>query len=126
MLIIFIVERWFWEFKMLFGYLVVLHCLIAFISVFFPSWKIVLKQPRHLSAVGLSIELFSWFLSQSRHLSIARWIDWESFYPLDRSSTDPRSIELLFTLDTCSIDASIEPFKRSSTPLNLSRFIDGL
>ena len=74
-------------------------------------FKATLIDPWHLSIRGLSFELFSCFLLQSRHLSIARWIDWESFYLLDSSSTDPRSIEIPFALDTCSIDASVEPFK---------------
>ena len=47
----------------------------------------------------------------SRHLSIARWIDRESVYPLNSSLTNPRSIELPFALVTCLIDASVEPFK---------------
>ena len=75
-------------------------CLIAFIYVFFSSWKIVLKQPRHLSIPGLSIELFSCFLSQSRHLLIARWINRESFCPLDSSSTATSIHRACFVMDT--------------------------
>ena len=74
-------------------------------------FKATLTDPRHLLIPGLSFELFSCFLLQSQHLSIARWIDWESFCLLDSSSTDPRSIEILFALDTCLITSSIEPFK---------------
>ena len=83
-------------------------CVFPFLKNYF---KATSKDPRHLSIPSLSVELFCCFLSQSRHLSIARWIDRESFCPFDSSSTDPQSIELPFALDTCSIDASIEPFK---------------
>ena len=93
-----------------------LSCMLDCIHIcVFPLLKNCFKatstDPRHLSIPGLSVELFSCFLSQSRHLSIARWIDRESFSPLNSSSTDPRSIELPFALVTCLIDASVEPFK---------------
>ena len=83
-------------------------CVFPFLKNYFKANS---TDPWHLSILGLSVELFSFFLLQSRHLSIARWIDWESFCPLDSFLTNPRSIELPFALDTCSIDASIEPFK---------------
>ena len=86
-------------------------CLIAFISVFFSSWKTIFKQSRHLSIPGLSIELFNCFLSQSWHLLIARWIDRESSCPFDSSLIPPQSIELILLwtpLDTFSITTSIK------------------
>ena len=93
-----------------------LRCMLDCIHIcVFPFLKNCFKatstDPQYLSIPGLSVELFSCFLSQSRHLSIARWIDRESFCPLDSSLTNPQSIELPFALDTFSIDASIEPFK---------------
>ena len=81
------------------------------VCVFLFLKKLFLSNLDNSSTPSLSIELFSFFLSQSRHLLIARLIDWATFYPLDSSSTDPQSIELLFALDTCSIAASVEPFK---------------
>ena len=51
------------------------------------------------STARLSVELFKWFLSQSRHLSIARLIDQETFCLLDRCSIASRSIKIGF----CSI-----------------------
>ena len=96
-----------------------LACLIAFMSVFFSSLKNLFQAistaPRHLLTPSLSIELFSCFLLQSQHLSIAMSIDQETFCPLDSSSTDrwqildPSSFILPWTpLDTYSIDASID------------------
>ena len=62
-------------------------CLIAFISVFFSYWKIVFRQSRHLLDTSQYLAYLSRFLvdflSQSRHLSIARWIDRESSCSLD-------------------------------------------
>ena len=97
-----------------------LDCIHIYVFPFLKNYfKATLTDPQHLSTPGLSVELFSWFLSQSQHLSIARWINRESFCPLNRSSTNPRSIELLFALDTCLTDASIEPFKAQQI-LNIS------
>ena len=95
-------------------------CVFPFLKNFF---KATSTDPWHLLIPGLSIELLSWFLSQSQHLSIARWIHRESFYPLNNSTTDPRSIELPFTLDICLIDASVEPFKARQI-LNTSQFVE--
>ena len=53
--------------------------------------------PRHLSIPSLSVKPFCYCLSQSRHLSIARWIDRESFCPLDSFSIVVRSIETYLT-----------------------------
>ena len=65
-----------------------MHCMFDCIHVmFFSSWKTVFKQFQHLSTPSLSIELFSCFLSQSWHLSIAKLINRETFYPIDSSST---------------------------------------
>ena len=81
---------------MLFGSLVELHIWLHSCLCFSLLWKTVFKAistaPRHLSSPGFSIEIFSWFLLQSQHLSTTRWIDQEisclldSFLtPLDRS-----------------------------------------
>ena len=47
-LIFFIVERCFWRFQNDVWILGYVACLIAFISVFFPSWKTIFKQFQHL------------------------------------------------------------------------------
>ena len=47
-------------------------CVFPFLKNYF---KATSTDPRHLSILGLSVELFSCFLLQSGHLSIARWID---------------------------------------------------
>ena len=61
------------------------------------------------------------FLSQSRHLSIARWIDWEISCLLDSSSIHPRSIKLalLWTPGHLSIAAFFKVFKARQ----LSRYL---
>ena len=121
----FFVKRYFWEFKMLFGSLVVLHSWFHSYLCFSLLEKLFLSNLDTSSTPGLSIKLFNWFLSQSRYLPIARWIDRETFYPLDSSSIPPQSIEtaLLWTLGHLSIAASVEAFKAQhlfryfSTPL---------
>ena len=93
-------------------------CWIAFISMFFPSWKTVFKQSRQLldssSTPSLFVELLSCFLSQSRHLSIVRWIDRESSCLLDSFSTPGGSIELLFLklILYCSIPSRYLSYRR--------------
>ena len=77
--------------------LVWVACLIAFIYVFFPSWKaIFFKQSRHLLDTWLSVELLNCFLSQSRHFLKTRWINRENSWILDSFSTACGLIELLF------------------------------
>ena len=76
-------------------------CWIAFMSVFFTSWKTVLKNwldtsstpPRYLAICRASQ---AFFLTQSQHLLDTWWIDRESSCLLDSSSTPGGSIELLF------------------------------
>ena len=76
-------------------------CWISFISVFFTSWKTVLKSwldtpstpPRYLAICRASQ---AFFLTQSRHLLDTWWINRESSYLLDSSSTPGGSTELLF------------------------------
>ena len=68
-------------------------CVFLFLKNCF---KATSTTPWHLSIPGLSIELFSYFLSQSWHLSIARSIDRESLCPLN-SSTIHRAC---FAVDT--------------------------
>ena len=60
-------------------------------------FKAISTAPRHLSIPSLSVEPFCCCLSQSLQLSIARWIDQESFYPLDSFSIIVRSIEIYLT-----------------------------
>ena len=89
---------------MLFGSLVKLHVWLHS-YLYFSLEKTVLKSisaaPRHLLTLGLSIELFSFFLSQSRHLSIVRSIDQETYCPLDSSSIHQASFCLGHLLDSC-------------------------
>ena len=76
-----------------------LDCIHIYVFPFLKNYfKVTLTDPWHLPTPGLSMELFSWFLSQSRHLSIARWIDRESFCLLDGFSIASRSIEVGFFL----------------------------
>ena len=85
-----------------------LDCIHIYVFSFLKNcFKATLTDRRHLSTPGLFVDLFNWFLSQSQHLSIAGGSIEKVFVP----SIDPRSIELLFALDTFSIDASVEPFK---------------
>ena len=83
-------------------------------SAFFFSlknfFKAISTASWHLSIPGLSIELFSFFLSQSRQL-------------LDSSLIHRASFWLWTPKDTCSIAASVDPFKAQHLliPLDLSR-----
>ena len=90
-----------------------------------------MTTPWHLSIPSLSIELFNCFLSQSQHLSTARWIDRESFCPLDSSSTATLIHRAWFAVDTSGhlLDSWIcRAFKAQhlSTPTYLSRFTEPL
>ena len=93
-------------------------------SLFFSSWKTIFKQSWQLLDTS---QYLAYLLSSSA-----------SFYRnLDSFSIAPRSIEkvyvssiatqsiklFFFALDTCSIAASIDPFKTQHllTPLDLSR-----
>ena len=69
-------------------------CLIAFIFVFFPSWKTILDTsltPGYLLSFSTS--------SYRNHnsFSITRWIDWDFFWTLNSFSTASGSIKLLFS-----------------------------
>ena len=91
-------------------------CWIVFILVFFSSqkkkkkkkkkkklfWKVGLTPPRYLAICRASQ---AFFLTQSRHLLDTWWIDQESSYLLDSSSTPGGSIKLLFLklIPCCSI-----------------------
>ena len=102
------VERCFWELKMLFGSLVKLHTWLHSCLCFSPLEKLFLKSWLDTSSIDSYLSSFlSFFLSQSwQHLD-TWWIDWESFWPLD-SSTSGGSIEhhilllLFFFLDSFS------------------------
>ena len=72
-------------------------CVFLFLKNCF---KVTSIAPRHLSIPNLPIELFSCFLLQSRPLSIARWINRESFYPLDSSSIATSNYRACFVVDT--------------------------
>ena len=76
-------------------------CWIAFIFVLFSSRKTILKSwldtcstPSWYLTICRASQAF--FLMQSRHLLDTWWIDRESSYLLDSSSTPGGSIELLF------------------------------
>ena len=103
-------------------------CWTAFISVFFSSRKTVLKSWLDTSSIPhryLAICWASWafFLTQSRHLLDTWWIDRESSYLLDSSSTLGGSIELLFLnlILCCSIPQLSTT--RSSTPTSTASSI---
>ena len=72
-------------------------CVFLFLKNCF---KVTSTAPRHLLIPNLPIELFSCFLLQSRPLSIARWINRESFYPLDSSSIATSNYRACFVVDT--------------------------
>ena len=81
-------------------------CWIAFISVFFTSRKTILKSYLDTSSnLAICRASQAFFLMQSRHLLDTLWIDRESSYLLDSSSTPDGLIELLFLNLTlcCSI-----------------------
>ena len=66
-------------------------CLIAFIFVFFPSWKTILDTsltPGYLLSFSTS--------SYRNHnsFSITRWIDWDFFWTLNSFSTADGLIEI--------------------------------
>ena len=63
------------------------------------------------STASLSVELFSCFLSQSQHLSIARSIDWANFCPLDTSSIDRelRNSNFQIWFSACKVEFN-QPF----------------
>ena len=63
------------------------------------------------STASLSVELFSCFLSQSQHLSIARSIDWANFCPLDTSSIDRelRNSNFQIWFSVCKVEFN-QPF----------------
>ena len=98
-----IVERYFWELKMLFG-----SCLC-----FSPLEKLFLKSWLDTSSIANYLSSFlSFFLSQSRQHLDTWWIDRDLFsLLLICPSTDPRQLHLLTTimLDTClAISQSIK------------------
>ena len=68
--------------------------MIAFISVFFSSWKTILKSWLDTSSIASYLSSFlSFFLSQScQHLD-TWWIDREIFWPLNSFSTSGGSME---------------------------------
>ena len=94
-------------------------CIFLFLKNCF---KATSTAPRHLSIPGLSIELFSCFLSQSRHLLIARWINQESYCLLDSSSTTTSIHRACFVMDTSEhlLDSCI---CRNFLKLNTSRHL---
>ena len=124
------VKRRFWEIKMLFGSLVELHTWLHSCLCFSPLEKLFLKSWLDNSSIASYLSSFlSFFLLQSQQHLDTWWIDRESFWPLDSSSTPSGSIEphilvlvflfldsfsthdlstLLF-LDTCSKDVSTPP-----------------
>ena len=101
--IFFWIERLFWEIFVLIGLLVELyvglHSYLCFSHLEKLFWKTVLTPPRYLAICRASQ---SFFLMQSRHLLDTWWIDRESSYLLDSSSTPAGSIEfLLLNLTLC-------------------------
>ena len=63
-------------------------------SVFFSSWKTILKSWHDTSLIASYLSSFlSFFLSQSCQHHDTWWIDWESFWPLNNFSTPGGSIK---------------------------------
>ena len=98
---------------MLFGSLVELHvdCIHVYVFLFLKNcFCAILTTLWHLSILGLSIELFNFFLSQSRQLLDSSSIHRESFY----------------LPNSCSIIAFVDPFKawHLLTPLDLSKITE--
>ena len=89
-----VVERWFWESKMMIASLIELHNWLYSCLCFSLLEKLFLSNLDSSLTPSLSVELLSYFLSQSRHLSIARWINQESSWPFDSFSTTSRSTEV--------------------------------
>ena len=88
------VERRFWELKMLFGSLVELHTWLHSCLCFSPLQKLFLKSWLDTSSIASYLSSFlSFFLLQSQQHLDTWWIDRESFWPLDSSSTPSGSIE---------------------------------
>ena len=119
-----VVERWFWEVYIVFGSLVVLHVWLHSCLCFSLLEKLFLKAsstpPQHLHNIWLSVELPSFFLSQSRHLLDTWWVNRESFCPFNSFSTPGGSIEphflcLMFCTSTLSRHLYLSMAK-SSTP----------
>ena len=95
-----VVERCFWEFKMLFGSLVELHAWLHSYLCFSLLEKLFLSN-LNSSSTPLNTWLIYrahlfFFSSQSRYLSIARWIDQETSCPFDTSSIH----RVYFAMDT--------------------------
>ena len=96
-----------------------LDCIHIYVFPFLKNYfKVTLTDPWHLPTPGLSMELFSWFLSQSRHLSIARWINRE-ISCLFISSSIHRAYFAVDTFGHLSMAASAETFKAR----HLSRYL---
>ena len=122
--ICFWIERLFWEIFVLIGSLVELyvglHSYLCFSHLEKLFWKAVSTPPQHFLNTLLFVKLLKhFFKTQSRHLLDTWWIDQESSYFLDSSSTPARSIEFPFLNLTlyCLIASSIPQLSktRSST-----------
>ena len=101
-------------------------CWIAFMSVFFTSWKTVFKQFRQLLNTSSTLGYLSSFSSSSYcnldSFSTTRWIDWDFFWILDSFSIVGGSIELLFLylmvyFSTLSSTDGLTPFDTSSVKI---------
>ena len=104
-------------------------CLIAFMSVFFSSRKIVFKSlldssstpPRHL-AIYRASKLF--FLLQSRHLLDTLSIDRESSCLLDSFSMTARSIDWASVLDIVDCSSTHASVNSHLLDTYLDRYLD--
>ena len=124
-----IIERWFWESKMLIRSLVELHAWLHSYLCFSLIEKLFLSNLDNSSTLNLSVELLNCFLSQSRHLLTARWINQESSCPFDSFSTTGGSIELLsscllnsYSTPPRQLNLSMPFMLNTSRHLYLSRF----
>ena len=117
------------RFIMVFGSLVELHAWLHSNLCFSLLEKLFLSNLDSFSTPHLSVELLSYFLSQSRHLSTARWINQESSCPFDSFSTTGGSIELLsscllnsYSTPPRQLNLSMPFMLNTSRHLYLSRF----
>ena len=110
----------------IFGYVA---CLIAFISVFFPSWKIVFKKYRHLLdtwpicrdlklcliTISIAVSTASGLIGKIPRPSIAsrQLVDWSSFFLA--------FVEL--SLDSSLIASSVNAFFPQHLSRHLARYL---
>ena len=114
---------------MLIRSLVELHAWLHSYLCFSLIEKLFLSNLDNSSTLNLSIELLNCFLSQSRHLLTARWINWESSWSLDSFSITSRFVEIRsiasqHLFDTWLFVELLSCFLSQSWQLSTARWID--